>query len=44
MTSRKWLNRMIHLESVAGVPGMVAAMSHHLSSLRNLTPDDGKIH
>ena len=35
MTSKKWFNRMIFLESLAGVPGMVAALSHHLSSMRN---------
>ena len=35
MTAKKWLFRMIFLETVAGVPGMVAAMTLHLKSLRS---------
>lgn len=29
-----WLSRILFLETVAGVPGMVAAMLRHLGSLR----------
>jgi len=39
-----WLNRIIFLETVAGVPGMVAAMVRHLHSLRKLRRDHGWIH
>ena len=41
MTERKWLVRMLFLESVAGVPGMVAASVRHLHSLRRLKRDNG---
>ena len=34
MTEKLWLRRIIFLESVAGVPGMVAGMSRHMKSLR----------
>ncbi|XP_060557805.1 uncharacterized protein LOC132718186 [Ruditapes philippinarum] len=40
----KWLNRIIFLETVAGVPGMVAAMTRHLHSLRRMQRDYGWIH
>ena len=43
MTERKWLTRVIFLESIAGVPGMVAAMARHLHSLRLLHSDKGWI-
>lgn len=43
-TQRTWLNRMIHLETVAGVPGMVGGMHRHLKSLRTLERDHGWIH
>ncbi|KAI8495580.1 hypothetical protein Bbelb_265520 [Branchiostoma belcheri] len=43
-TERKWLQRIIFLETVAGVPGMVAAMTRHLHSLRRLKRDHGWIH
>jgi len=43
-TERKWLNRIIFLETVAGVPGMVAAMVRHLNSLRKMRRDHGWIH
>ncbi|KAL8760855.1 MAG: hypothetical protein Q9184_002990 [Pyrenodesmia sp. 2 TL-2023] len=43
MTERKWLVRMLFLESVAGVPGMVAASIRHLHSLRRLKRDNGWI-
>lgn len=39
-----WLNRMIFLESIAGVPGMVAATCRHLQSLRLMRRDKGWIH
>lgn len=41
MTERKWLIRFLFLESVAGVPGMVAASLRHLHSLRRLKRDNG---
>lgn len=41
---KKWINRIIFLETVAGVPGMVAAMTRHLHSLRRLKRDYGWIH
>ncbi|KAJ5899460.1 hypothetical protein N7495_004204 [Penicillium taxi] len=43
MTERKWLNRIIFLESVAGVPGMVGGMLRHLHSLRRMKRDNGWI-
>ncbi|KAJ5604841.1 alternative oxidase mitochondrial precursor [Penicillium lagena] len=43
MTERKWLTRFIFLESVAGVPGMVAGMLRHLRSLRRMKRDNGWI-
>ncbi|CCE83975.1 Piso0_004572 [Millerozyma farinosa CBS 7064] len=39
MNEGKWLTRVIFLESVAGVPGMVAAFIRHLHSLRLLKRD-----
>lgn len=39
MTPSKWLTRIIFLESIAGVPGMVAAFIRHLNSLRLLRRD-----
>ena len=44
MTDAKWLQRMIFLETVAGVPGMVAGMLRHLRSLRLMRRDNGWIH
>lgn len=41
MTEEKWLRRFIFLESVAGVPGMVAGMLRHLKSLRQMRRDNG---
>ena len=41
MTERKWLIRSIFLESVAGVPGMVAGSLRHLRSLRQMKRDNG---
>jgi len=44
MTKRDWLNRCLFLETVAGVPGMVAGMARHLRSLRSMNRDYGWIH
>lgn len=41
---RGWLNRIVFLETVAGVPGMVGAMIRHLNSLRRMERDFGWIH
>ena len=38
------LSRCIFLETVAGVPGMTAAMGRHLMSLRTMKRDNGWIH
>lgn len=43
MTEKKYLTRNIFLESVAGVPGMVAAMLRHLHSMRRMKRDNGWI-
>lgn len=40
----KWLRRIIFLETVAGVPGMVGGMIRHLHSLRLMRKDHGWIH
>ena len=39
-----YFRRIIFLETVAGVPGMVAAMTRHLRSLRRMRRDYGWIH
>ena len=44
MDERAWLNRIIFLETVAGVPGMIGGMTRHLKSLRTLEKDNGWIH
>lgn len=44
MDERAWLNRMVFLETVAGVPGMIGGMVRHLKSLRTLEADHGWIH
>jgi threonyl-tRNA synthetase len=44
MTERGWLNRVIFLETVAGVPGMVGGMHRHFRSLRTCQADHGWIH
>ena len=44
MTERHWMNRIIFLETVAGVPGMIGGMARHLRSLRTLERDHGWIH
>lgn len=43
MTEKRYLTRNIFLESVAGVPGMVAAMLRHLHSMRRMKRDNGWI-
>merc|ERR1712087_314870 len=42
-TSRMWLLRIVFLETVAGVPGMMFGMVRHLNSLRRLERDRGWI-
>lgn len=44
MTENKWINRVLFLETVAGVPGFVAGLHRHLSSLRRMKKDLGWIH
>ncbi|KAI9205730.1 alternative oxidase 1 [Polychytrium aggregatum] len=44
MTEHQWLNRMVFLETVAGVPGMVGGMARHLRSLRSMRRDYGWVH
>jgi len=44
LTSDKFLRRMIYLETVAGIPGMVAGSLRHLKSLRRMKRDYGWIH
>jgi hypothetical protein len=41
MTEKQWITRFIFLESVAGVPGMVAGMLRHLKSIRRMKRDYG---
>jgi len=43
-TPRSCAFRLIILESIAGIPGMVAGMVRHLESLRTLRRDNGWIH
>lgn len=42
MTEQKYMIRNLFLESVAGVPGMVAGMLRHLRSLRRMERDNGR--
>ncbi|QRV77572.1 alternative oxidase [Ceratobasidium sp. AG-Ba] len=44
MTESEWLMRILFLETIAGVPGMVAATLRHLRSLRLMKRDAGWIH
>jgi len=44
MDPEKWLLRIVFLETVAGVPGFVAATLRHLRSLRLMRRDAGWIH
>ncbi|KUI68900.1 Alternative oxidase, mitochondrial [Cytospora mali] len=43
LTEAQWLIRFIFLESIAGVPGMIAGMLRHLHSIRRLKRDNGWI-
>lgn len=43
MTEEKYMIRNVFLESVAGVPGMVAGMLRHLHSMRRMKRDNGWI-
>lgn len=43
MSEKKWMVRNVFLESVAGVPGMVAGMLRHLHSMRRMKRDNGWI-
>lgn len=43
MTESKYLIRNVFLESIAGVPGMVAGMLRHLHSMRRMKRDNGWI-
>ncbi|PFH53943.1 hypothetical protein AMATHDRAFT_739 [Amanita thiersii Skay4041] len=44
LDEKAWLARILFLESIAGVPGMVAATLRHLTSLRLMRRDSGWIH
>ncbi|KAK2465223.1 hypothetical protein APHAL10511_002577 [Amanita phalloides] len=44
LNDKAWLLRILFLESIAGVPGMVAATLRHLQSLRLMRRDNGWIH
>jgi hypothetical protein len=44
VTQDKILNRVIFLETVAAVPGMVAACTRHFRSLRRMERDGGLMH
>ena len=43
ITQAKVLRRVIFLETVAGIPGFVAAMSRHFKSLRTFSRDGGML-
>lgn len=42
-TSSMWVLRLVYLESIAGVPGMMFALQRHLRSCRRLERDRGWI-
>eukprot|EP00747_Dinoflagellata_sp_TGD_P097844 gnl/TRDRNA2_/TRDRNA2_167258_c1_seq1.p1 gnl/TRDRNA2_/TRDRNA2_167258_c1~~gnl/TRDRNA2_/TRDRNA2_167258_c1_seq1.p1 ORF type:complete len:336 (-),score=36.73 gnl/TRDRNA2_/TRDRNA2_167258_c1_seq1:130-1137(-) len=44
MAEADWLQRILFLETLAGVPGMVGGMVRHLHSLRLMRRDHGWIH
>lgn len=44
LSEQQWLQRILFLETIAGVPGMVAATLRHLRSLRLMRRDAGWIH
>ena len=41
--AKRYGHRAVVLETVAGVPGMVAGVVHHLRSIRNMKDDNGMI-
>eukprot|EP01111_Echinosteliopsis_oligospora_P014208 TRINITY_DN5301_c0_g1_i1.p1 TRINITY_DN5301_c0_g1~~TRINITY_DN5301_c0_g1_i1.p1 ORF type:complete len:345 (-),score=84.42 TRINITY_DN5301_c0_g1_i1:106-1140(-) len=43
-TVKKAVNRIVFLETVAGVPGSIAGIIRHLASLRRMRRDNGWIH
>lgn len=43
ITKNKILNRAIFLETIAAIPGMVAAIIRHFRSLRNMSRDGGML-
>eukprot|EP01088_Endostelium_zonatum_P018421 TRINITY_DN590_c0_g1_i2.p1 TRINITY_DN590_c0_g1~~TRINITY_DN590_c0_g1_i2.p1 ORF type:complete len:273 (-),score=54.45 TRINITY_DN590_c0_g1_i2:111-929(-) len=43
-STQDWVNRLIFLETIAGVPGSVAGSLRHLKSLRSMRRDFGWIH
>jgi len=43
MDTNRWLTRIITLETVAGIPGMVGGVLRHMRSLRTLERDQGWI-
>jgi len=43
MNENHWTNRIIFLETVAGVPGMLGGMLRHLKCLRSFEKDHGCI-
>lgn len=43
MDSNRWLTRIVMLETVAGIPGMVGGVLRHMRSLRTLQRDQGWI-
>lgn len=44
MTPAQWMVRIVFLETIAGIPGLVAAACRHLGSLRLMRRDKGWIH
>jgi len=44
MNENQWMVRILLLETIAGVPGMVGGMGRHLRSIRTLQRDHGWIH
>ncbi|CCA75783.1 related to alternative oxidase precursor, mitochondrial [Serendipita indica DSM 11827] len=44
LSADQWLNRILFLETIAGVPGFFAAMIRHLRGLRGMKRDGGWIH
>lgn len=44
LSLEQWLSRILFLETIAGVPGMVGGMLRHLMSLRLGRRDGGFIH